>query len=130
MNPIHRAAARRNPQQGMTLISWIIILAFLGFQAVMLMNIIPVYINDNSVKTVMASLESDDELRTASTKNIKINLLKKLKINNVYAIKADNISIKKVKAGVMVRVEYEPRGALVGNLDYIVTFKHEAIIRR
>jgi len=49
-----------------------------------------------------------------------------LKINNIYSINKDNIVIKKTKTHYLVTIDYEPRGTLVGNLDYIVTFHHEA----
>lgn len=119
----------KSRQQGLTLISWVVVIAFLGFQAVLGMNIIPVYISDNSVKTVMASLENDADLRKATSKKIKTTLIKKLKINNVYDIKNENITIKKGKRGTHVTLTYEPRGTLVGNLEYIVKFQHEAVIR-
>ena len=130
MRTINAPGVMQEKQRGMTLISWIVVIAFLGFQAVLFMNVIPVYISDNSVKTVMETMENDSNLRTASSKKIKSLLIKKLKINNIYSIKGDNISIKKVKLGRQITIKYEPRGTLIGNLDYIVTFQHEAIIRK
>lgn len=116
-------------QSGLTLISWVVILAFLGFQAVMAMNILPVYINDHSVASVVSSLADDDEIKSSTTRKIKDKVLTKLKINNVYDIKPDNIVVKKGREGVLVAVSYEPRGTLVGNLEYIVSFNHEVLVK-
>lgn len=115
-------------QSGMTLISWVVVIAFLGFQGVMAMNIVPVYLNDASVKSVVSSLADDSDIKSSTTRKIKDKILTKLKINNIYDIKPDNIVVKKGRQGVMITIEYEPRGTLVGNLEYIVTFKHEVLV--
>lgn len=115
-------------QKGLTLISWLAIIGLLLFNAIIAMNVVPVYINDHSVKTLMQNLESDTSLRGATPKKIKDTIAKRLRINNVYSIKKDNIKLSKSKKGYVVSIEYEPRGKLIGSLDYIVTFSHEAII--
>ena len=53
-------------------------------------------------------------------------IMKRLKVNNVYGIDSKKILIKKVKGSYIVKYTYEPRGKIVGSLDYIVTFAHEA----
>ena len=116
-------------QKGLTLISWLAIIAVVLFNAIIAMNIVPVYLNDHSVKTLMESLESDSSVRGATPKKIKQVITKKLRVNNVYSVTKEHITIKKTKKNdYLVTVEYEPRGKLVGSLDYIATFKHEARI--
>lgn len=116
------------PQRGMTMLSWIVVIAFLLFQGIMAMNILPVYLTDSSVKSVINGLASDSSLRDASSAKIREVIMKRLKINNVYDFKKEYITIRKAKQGYQVTVEYEPRGKLIGSLDFIVTFKHEAIV--
>ena len=55
-------------------------------------------------------------------------LAKRLSMNSVYSIKSDHIEVKKGRGENIVTIEYEPRGKLIGNLEYIVSFKHEARI--
>ena len=116
-------------QKGLTLISWMVIFVFLGFHAVIAINIIPVYMTDSSIKSIWAGLPHDSSLAGTTVKNIRETVIKRLKINNVYALKKDDIKIRKVKNDYVVSVMYEPRGKIIGSLDYIVTFKHEARIR-
>lgn len=116
-------------QHGITLLSWLIIIAFVGFQAMILIKILPVYFTDSSVKSLWAGLENDSTLVGATPKRIRDSVIKRLKINNVYALTKDDIKIKKKKGAYVVSVEYEPRGTIVGTLDYIMTFKHEARIK-
>ncbi len=128
---MHKSAARLPGRQtGLTLISWIIVIAFLGFQGILAMNVIPVYINDASVRSIVENLKSDAELRGANSRKIREVIMKRLKINNLYNIKKDNITIKKGRNGYSVNITYEPRGTLVGNLDYIITFSHDGFVPR
>ena len=115
-------------QKGLTLISWLAIIGLLLFNAIIAMNVVPVYINDHSVKTLMESLESDSSLRGATPKKIKDTIAKRLRVNNVYSISKDDIKLLKSKKGYVVSIDYEPRGKLIGSLDYIVSFSHEAKI--
>ena len=115
-------------QRGLTMISWIVVIVFLLFQAVIAMNVIPVYITDSSVKNIMQSLPTDVNARDASTKELKGLVSKRLSINNVYTVKPEHIKVKKGRGENIVTIEYEPRGKLIGNLEYIVLFQHEARI--
>jgi hypothetical protein len=115
-------------QKGLTLISWLAIIAVVLFNAIIAMNVVPVYLNDHSVKSMMKGLETDTSLRGATPKKIKESVAKRLRINNVYSVTKNDIVIKKSKNDYVITIEYEPRGRLVGSLDYIVTFKHEARI--
>ncbi|MBT8438183.1 MAG: DUF4845 domain-containing protein [Gammaproteobacteria bacterium] len=115
-------------QKGMTLISWLVILAIVLFNAIIALNIVPVYINDQSVKSLMKNMETDTTVRGDSPKQLKQAITKRLRVNNVYSVTKEHITIKKAKNAYLVIIEYEPRGRLMGNLDYIVSFKHEARI--
>jgi hypothetical protein len=113
-------------QKGLTLISWLLILAVVLFNAIIAMNVVPVYINDHSVKTMMRNLETDSTVRGKTPKKLKEIITKRLRINNVYSVTADHIKIKKANRDYIITIEYQPRGRLIGSLDYIVDFKHEA----
>jgi len=117
-----------NTQKGLTMISWLVVLVFLLFQGVIAMNVIPVYITDSSVKKIMSELPNDVKARETSASGLKVLLAKRLSMNSVYSIKAEHIKVKKGRGENIVTIEYEPRGKLVGNLEYIVSFKHEARI--
>jgi hypothetical protein len=110
------------------MISWLIVIVFLLFQAVIAMNVIPVYMTDSSVKKVMESLPSDAAARDANPKQLVALVAKRLNINSVYSVELQHIKVKKGRGENIVTIEYEPRGKLIGNLEYIVSFKHEARI--
>lgn len=115
-------------QQGLTLISWLIVIVFLLFQGVIAMNVIPVYMTDSSVKSIVEALPQDSSAREATTNELKALIAKRLSLNSVYTVKPEHIKIQKGRGERIVTIEYEPRGKLIGNLEYIVHFKHEARI--
>lgn len=115
-------------QKGMTLISWLILLVIVLFNAIIALNIVPVYINDHSVKSLMKNIESDTSVRGKTPKAMKQAITKRLRINNIYNVSKEHIAIRKGKNTYLIIIQYEPRGKLIGNLDYIVSFKHEARI--
>ena len=116
-------------QKGLTLITWLVIIAILAFNGLLALNVVPVFINDSSVKSIMKGLETDSSVRGVGPAKIKDIVSKRLRINNIYDITNDKIKIKKTRTAYLVTIEYEPRGKLVGPLDYIVSFKHEARIQ-
>lgn len=118
----------KSKQQGMTMISTIVVVVFLLFQVVIAMNVIPVYMTDSTVKTIMDELPNDATAQNTSSKSLKGLVAKRLSINSVYTIKPEQITIKKGRGENIVIIDYEPRGKLIGTLEYIVHFKHEARI--
>lgn len=116
-------------QKGMTLISWVVVLVFVGFQFMLAIKIVPVFSKDHTIKSIWSAVESDTTLVGASPKDIHKAIAKKMRINNVYDFDIKTVKIKKSQGYHIVTTEYEPRGKIIGPLDFIVSFKHEAKIR-
>ncbi len=115
-------------QRGLTLISWIVVIVFVLFQLVIAMNVLPVYMTDYTIESVMKELPSNVAAQRATPKELKGIVIRKLRMNSVYNIKADSVKVKKRRGKNIVTISYEPRGKLIGSLDYIVSFSHEAKI--
>ena len=118
-------------QAGLTMISWVIILGLVGVQAVLALRIIPVYLNYSSVRTVMNELPQSPDVRNAGVKKLDELLRKRLKINNLYGLAKDKdaFKFKKSAAGYTLIADYEERGPIVANLEFVATFKHQVEIR-
>jgi signal transduction histidine kinase len=115
-------------QQGLTMISMAVVIVFVLFQAVIAMNVIPVYMTDSSVADVLEKVDQDPKSTGMSTRELKDSVLKRLRLNSVYDIKPEYVKVKKGRGENIVTIEYEPRGKLIGSLDFIVTFSHEVRI--
>ena len=115
-------------QRGMTMFSMVIVIGFLLFQLVLAMNIAPVYMTDSTVAGILENLAEDPKIKGLSAKDVKLLIMKRLRINSIYDFDTSAIKVKKGRGVTLVTIEYEPRGALVGNLEFIVSFKHEVSI--
>lgn len=116
-------------QKGMTMISWAVVLVFVGFQFMLAIKIVPVFAEDHTIGGFWDNLGNEASLVGSTPEKIRGVILKRLKINNVYSLTRDDIKIKQSKGYYIVTVEYEPRGTIIGKLDYIVSFKHVAKIK-
>ncbi|MES9900097.1 MAG: DUF4845 domain-containing protein [Sedimenticola sp.] len=116
MSPIYRN------QQGMTFTGWLVVLALIGFFALVGMKIVPIYLQNYSVRTVVQSLEDEPLISRKSSNEIRKIIMRRFDINGIYDLKRDHVSVK-VSPGIMdVSVVYDVRKKMVGNLDIIVSF--------
>ena len=111
------------------MISWLVVLVFVGFQFMLAIKIVPVFAEDHTIGTIWKSLEHDTALVGMSPKKMKKSIMRKMKMNSVYDFDMSTIKIKKSKGYYIVTTEYEPRGKIMGPLDFIATFKHEARVK-
>lgn len=118
-----------NKQKGMTLISWVVVIAFIGFHFMLAIRIVPVFAEDHTISTFWKTLENDTALVGASPAKIRSAVMKKFRMNNVKALQSEDVKIKKAGDHYLVTAKYEPRGKIIGPLDFIVSFAHEAKIR-
>ncbi|MCK4704482.1 MAG: DUF4845 domain-containing protein [Gammaproteobacteria bacterium] len=116
-------------QKGMTMISWAVVLVFIGFHFMMAIKIIPLFAEDHTITGAWAKLGNEASLVGATPQKIRALIVKRLRLNNVYSLENDDIKIKRGSGYYIVTVEYEPRGTILGKLDYIVSFKHVAKIK-
>ena len=113
-------------QNGMTGISILIIVIGIVFVASLALKVVPVYVDDATIKDVVASFDNKADMRGKNKRTVLENFSKRLKINNVTGFDMGNVSLTRKDADYILVVEYEPRGELIGSLEYIVEFRHEA----
>lgn len=117
-------------QSGLTMISWIVIIGLVAVQGIMALRIVPVYLNYNSVRSVMDKLPQDSEVKGISVKKLDELLRKRLKINNLYdlARNKEAFKFKKMQGGYVLVAHYEDKGPIMGNLEFVATFDHKVEI--
>ena len=113
-------------QKGLTGISILIIVIFLVFVASLALKVVPVYADDMSIKSVVQSFHNKDDMRGQPKREVLRKFKKRLKINNVTSLDMKYVSLKKKDGDYLLVVDYEPRGELIGNLEFIIHFHHEA----
>jgi len=115
-------------QCGMTMLSWLIVLAVVVFFILVGIKMVPTYLENYSIKQVLENMENDRKVRSMSPAEMKKSFFKRLKINSVYEFDRDAIKIKKEKFGTRFALDYEIRKPVAGNVAIIMTFSESALI--
>ena len=110
------------PQRGITVLGAIMLLIFIGFMAVIVMRIVPIYIDYFSIKTTLSGLKSEPGIQQRSAVDIRRAIDRRFNISYVTILKGKDIKVIK-KGGVMsLELKYEDRRPLVANLDVVANF--------
>jgi hypothetical protein len=114
---------RRN-QSGMTLVSFVTVMAVVGFFLYIVMKLFPMYTEYYSVRSSLKALAAEPGVAGQDPAQIKSTLLdKRLYVNNVRSVSSNNIIVEQVNGGTQVRIEYEVRKPLIYNLDIVAKFQ-------
>lgn len=117
----------------MTMVSWIVVISFLGVVMVAALNIIPSYLNFFSARSILNDLATDSITRGKSAIEIKSMISARFRTNNLRTINPKSAVTFKNKgasqeAGYLVVLSYEDRGKIMGNLYFVTVFDHEVEI--
>ena len=112
-------------QKGLTFISWLIILAIGGFFVLLALKLTPIYLENQSVKSVIKSLNNDPLIRKTDSRGIRKIIKKRMKINSIYDFPKDAIKIKKTKTRLNVDITYNKEEKIVANVYVLVKFSEK-----
>ena len=116
-------------QQGMTAISMLLLLIVAGFLGMLVLKLGPIYMENFKVKTVLSNLESQSDLTSLTTRNLRGAIHKRLYVNEVRRLEDKAIKIKRLVNGYRIDVDYEVRENILANVDAVVSFQEQAEIR-
>ena len=108
-------------QRGLTLIGFVLMLVALVFVAYVGMKTIPIYINYYSVVRAMDGMADTPGYKRKTPLQIRDGLKDRLYVSYMDDLKDKDIKITRSN-GVNLRVAYEVREPILGNLDIIVSF--------
>lgn len=117
----------RDRQQGVTLISWIVILGVIAFLTTIVLRLFPVYIEHMAVTSSLESLAGEKEPMGAS--EIRTKLMKRFEINDVENVTRKDIKIESARGVYQVNIAYEVRTPFISNIDFVVSFDDHAEVR-
>lgn len=120
-------------QKGMTMVSWIVVISFLGVVAVSALNIIPSYLSFFSARSILETLKEDSIIKGKTASQIKTIVNERFRFNNIRNVDAKKAIAFKNKgssdgSGFTIMMNYEDRGKIMGNLYFVTVFSHEVEI--
>ncbi|MGY6213916.1 DUF4845 domain-containing protein [Methylolobus aquaticus] len=121
-------ASARTVQGGMTLISFLLLLGFLGLCAVVLVRVAPIYFEHYMIRSTLQSLESDRDLGNKSREEIFDLLRRRWEINNVEDVTTGNVKLERDDKNLKLRLQYDVVRHVLGNLDVVARFDDVVVI--
>ena len=109
-------------QRGMTGAGWLLVLVLIGFFSLLTIKLAPIYMENYTVKQVLASLEQEPLITKKSVGEIRKLINKRLKVNGYYDMERDAITIKRDGGITTVDISYEVQRNMAGNIDILVFF--------
>lgn len=109
-------------QNGITLIGFIFVLGFVIFLSYIGMKIGPIYMEYYGVVSAMDGVANERGSANFSPYEIRVKVLNRLYVS----YSADNVREQNIKLvrrnGIHLRIAYEVRKPVIGNLDVVATF--------
>ena len=112
-------------QRGFSLLSGVIVLIVVIFFLTCAVRIVPLYINNITVKGALNSLAKEQSLTTMRKREIHRKLNKYFDVNNVNSEMSEAISIDNESGTTLININYEERVPLAFNIDAIITFENQ-----
>ena len=116
-------------QQGLSIVGFIMVLALVIFFVFLGMRIMPIYLEYYSVVSAMNGVAGERGSAKYTPYDIRAKMMNRLYVSYTDAnVKETDIKITR-RNGVQMRVAYEVRTPLIGNLDLVAHFDRSVQLR-
>ncbi len=112
----------KRKQSGMTLTSFVVVLAVVGFGLYIGMKLFPMYQEYYSVRTAMKGLANEPGSANMDPSKLQDLFFRRLYINYSENVKKEDVKFERIDGGWRMKVNYEVRRELIGNLDIVGKF--------
>ena len=112
----------KRKQSGLSLVGFLVVLAVVGFAAYVGMKLFPMYQEYYSVTSAMKGLANEPGVADMDPAKVQDLFFRRLYINYSENVKPQNVKFERTEGGWKMRVNYEVRRPLVGNLDVVGRF--------
>jgi hypothetical protein len=112
----------RRKQNGMTFISWLVLLIVLGFFVMVGLKVTPVYLEHYAIKKSLESLKEEPLIARKRVTEIRKMLLRRLDMNSIRHIGKDHIKITRSGGVTNISIGYVKEKQLLGNMSLLMTF--------
>jgi hypothetical protein len=118
-------------QRGLTLISWLVVIAVVVFFGMVGIKSLPVYMNHFKIKSILHNLASQPSVFEQTSPEIRRSLENRFDIDMVKHLRPWEVKVVGNPGGERALVaEYEVRVHMFYNVDTVYAFKEEVPLRR
>lgn len=118
---------RSNPysQAGASTLATITVLLCAALLLIFAVKIIPIYVDDYTIKGLLENLQEDEDSKNMSVRELQQAIQKRMSVNNVDVIDTKDIKLTKDGQRMSMALAYEVRTPLFQNIDAVVHFDHQ-----
>ena len=114
--------AKRGSQQGLGFAGFLLGAFVLVLVVMFGLKLVPVYMEDGEINKLFNEIVSDPDMQKASRGDIRASFTKRASIENVTAIKAEDIDIQIDSGKPVLSASYSVKVPLAGNVSLTVDF--------
>lgn len=109
-------------QRGITLGGFIMGVFVLVLSSITLMKLVPAYMADATIKKTFTAIANDPDMQNASPAAIRLSFSKRSSIDNITAIKAEDIEIDTEGGKPVLSASYAVKVPLAANISLYMDF--------
>ncbi len=117
-------------QKGLSMLSWLMVLAIVGFVASTAFKMMPHYMDNMALAKMITAVESERMADVTSPADFYAHMQKGMTVNGIRDFNIeDAMKIEVVNNEFKVHLKYEKREPMIGNLDLVARFDKEFRVR-
>lgn len=116
-------------QKGMSMLSWMVVLALVAFFASAGFKLFPHYMDNKALERMVLSAEQDPTSPIRSVPEFYAYLSKGMQVNSIDLNAKDVFDVRLENGTFLVKMKYERREPLIRNIDMVVNFDKEYRVR-
>ena len=109
-------------QRGMSFGGFVFGAFLLVFFGITGLKLVPAYMEDAKIKNLFVGMVHDPDLQKATPHDVKVSFEKRAVIDNITAIKADDIDISSENGRLLLSASYSTKIPLGGNISLYIEF--------
>ena len=112
----------RRKQEGITAIGFLILAGFAGMFAWAFLQLVPIYLEQMKVASVLEDIKSELDGQKASVSTIRNSIGKRLNVEMIDVVHQRDFKISKSENGHKVRAKFDQSASYVANVSLVVSF--------
>ncbi len=121
---------RHNSQEGMTLIGWIFTLVAIGAVALLILKVVPVYLESFKVEQALHSVAGESGVGQVTKREIYKRFIRRMDVEDIDRFTQKNVhkylAVEKKGNTVILTIQYQTITPIVHNVSLLVDFKFHA----
>jgi hypothetical protein len=115
-------AAMPATQRGLSISGFIFGATVLVMVSMVGLKLVPAYMQDGTIKNIFVAIAGDPEMQKAKPSEIRMSFSKRISIDNVTAIKAEDVDVTSNGGRLVLSASYAVKVPLVGNVSLYLEF--------